>query len=291
MRSLEDIILDETIIEILDKNGSLKEVSLRESLEISRQQELSKDKAFGIKRRKIPFTFIPLPDTPKTPDFLRLSEAIKNIANFDLYPDNHDQAIGMRCVQLYYQAKAVVLPNKIFKLIPDPTQPGGSVQKKLPPQSLRHLELETDANKAMYDLLEAGESEIIAWAESKGIEYPFSNVQELFIHILKTKFNRDIKEEMFNPKPLWTNQREQKEHYRRWLKFLNDYYCGEKIEERYQQVLTEMEWEGYPLLALKSKKTNKHFNTLWKSYLKTHRALIEIIDTQIYWKNSTSVEC
>jgi hypothetical protein len=285
MTNLEDFILDETIIGIIDQNGLPKEISLRQSLEMFRKQELSKDKELGITRNRIPFTFIPLPDKPETPNCMSLSEAIKNIPVFNLSPDNQNQAIWMRSVQLYYQAKAIVLPNKIFKLISDPTQPGGSVQKMLPPQTLNNLDLETNAEKALYDLLKAGESEIIAWAKSEDIDYPFSNFEELFIHILKAKFQIDIQEESFGLKPSWTNKREQKEHYRGWIKYLNDHDLDEKSEKRYREILMDMEWEGYPLLALKSKKTDKKLGKLWQSYLKTHRVLIEIIDTKIYWNN------
>ncbi|HLO85332.1 MAG TPA: hypothetical protein VK203_10015 [Nostocaceae cyanobacterium] len=286
MTHLEDLRLDEIITEVVDENGFVQEVTLRQALALSYQKELSKDKALGITRNCTHLIFTLLPDQPQTPDFSRLANAISRIAVFDFAPDNQAQAIWMRCVQLYWQAKSMLLPNKIFKLIPDPTEIGGSVQKMLPAQALKNLKLDTDVDKALYELLKAGDSEIISWAETKGINYPFSNFEELFIHILKLGFIRGIQEDLLRIKPLWTNQRDQKQHYRGWLKFLNDHDLGEEVEKKYSQLLMDMEWEGYILLALKNKKTDKKLKKLWRLYLKAYRALIEVFDTQAYWINS-----
>ncbi|BAY91439.1 MULTISPECIES: hypothetical protein [unclassified Tolypothrix] len=286
MKQLYDVILDETIYEIFDNNGCSREVPLREFLALSSAKVVADDRLLGIKRQHIPFKLINLPDKTQTADFCHLANAISNIAVFDVAPDNEDQGIWMRCVQLYWQAKAILLPNKIFRLIPDPTQPGGSIEQILPPEALKNLKLETEADKAMYDLFKAGEPEIISWAESKNIEYPFANFQELFIRMLKSRFTRSVQEEAFRIKSYWTNQRNNKQHYRRWLKYLSNHDLGQDIEQKYYQILMDMKWEGYPLIALRSQQSNIKFKKLWQVYLKTHRALIEIIDTNLYWQGS-----
>ncbi|BAZ01121.1 hypothetical protein NIES37_51190 [Tolypothrix tenuis PCC 7101] len=286
MKQLYDVILDETIYEIFDNNGLSREVPLREFIALSSAKAFADDKLLGIKRQHIPFKLINLPDKPQTADFCNLANAISNIAAFDFAPENRNQGIWMRCVQLYWQAKAILLSNKIFPLIPDPTHPGGSIEQILPPDALKNLKSETDAEKAMYDLFKAGESEIISWAESKNIKYPFANFQELFIHILKARFTRDVQEEAFRLKPSWTNQRDKKQHYRKWLKYLSNHDIAQNLEQKYYQILMDMNWEGYPLIALRSQQSNIQFKKLWQVYLKTHRALIGIIDTNLYWKNS-----
>lgn len=286
MFNLTDLILDETIIEIVDPHGCGREVPLRQALLLAQAQALASDKTLNLSRNRIPFKFILLPELPQTADFCRLAQAIRDIASFDVAPDNQNQGIWMRCVQFYWQAKSILLPNKIFKLIPDPTLADGYLSQIIAPQALANLLLETDADKALYDLLSAGESEIISWAKAKGIDYPFNSFQELFIYILKDRFLRSVQEEAFNLAPSWSNKRAQKEHYCRWLKFLSDIYSGEAIEKEYCQVLMDMGWSGYPLLALRSKKTQKPWKQLWKSYLKTHRAAVKLIDSNLYWKNS-----
>lgn len=279
-------MLSEIFVEIIDSKGQFREVTLLEALAIAKAQAFAEDTALGIKRNRIPFSFTWFPDTPKTHDCYKLAHAIRSVAIFDVAPDNKDQGLWMRCVQLYWQCKAILLPNKIFKLIPDPTQPGRSLSLILPSQALENLQIETDAEKAFYDLLEAGESDIRSWARAKGIDYPFLNFQELFIYILEARFKRDLQEEVFSPVSSWSDKKLRKKEYRQWLKFLADLFNGDPVEERYCQVLMDMGWEGYPLLALRSKKNDKPFKQLWKVYLKTHRALAQLIDSDLYWKDS-----
>ncbi|MBD2455223.1 hypothetical protein H6G80_14165 [Nostoc sp. FACHB-87] len=283
---LENVILDETIVEIVDQDGVVKEVTLRIALAIFRKQEIFKDKALGIKRNHIPFKFFLLPDEPQNPDFCRLSHTINNIAVFDFEPYNSNQAIWMRCVQLYWQAKAILLPNKIFNLITDTTQLFSLVQQLIPPQAFENLKLETDAETSLYKLLAIGESDIISWANTQGIDYPFKNFEELFIHILKSRFQMDVQEQAFALKPLWKNQKDAKRHHRGWLKFLNNHDLGAKTEAEYNKILMDMEWEGYPLIVLKSPSIHKPFKNIWQSYLKTQRALVKLIDTDLYWKDN-----
>lgn len=282
---LEDIILDETIIEMVDSKGLSQEVSLRTFLSLSHQQELSKDKGLRINRKQIPSRLCLLPDKPQNTEFLRLTNAIKNIAVFDFEPDNENQAIWMRCVQLYWQAKAILLANNIYKLLPNPIQPGGLIHKVLPSQALEEIKLETDADTALYKLLEAGEADLISWAKTKDINYPFNNFEELFIHILKTRFTIQVQGEAFGLKPLWTNRKNARKDYRGWLKFLNNHDMGAEIEAKYIQLLMDMEWAGYPLIVLKSENIHKRFRSFWQSYLRSHRKAVKLIDTRIHWSN------
>jgi len=279
-------MLSEIFVEIVDSKGRLRVVPPIEALAIACAQAFAEDTALGIKRNHIPFNFTIFPDTPKTPDFYKLAHAIRSVATFDLAPDNKDQGLWMRCVQLYWQAKAILLANKIFELIPDPAQPGCSLSRILTSQGLENLQLETDAEKAFYDLLKEGESHIRSWASAKGIDYPFLNFQELFIYILEARFKRDWQEEAFSPVSSCSNKKLRRKEYRHWLKFFADQFNGDPLEEKYCQRLMDMGWEGYPLLALRSKKNDEPFNELWKAYLQTHRTLVKLIDSDLCWKNS-----
>jgi hypothetical protein len=190
----------------------------------------------------------------------------------------------MRCVQLYWQARTIRLANLVFQVIPDPLQPGGCLHEILPSQDLENLKLQTDADKALYHLLEAGESLIKNWATTTKIAYPFQDFQELFIHILKARFKRTWQAETFSPAFSRPDKKLDKKHYRQWLKFFADQFGGESLEKEYSQVLMDMGWEGYPLLALRQQK-RKPFDDLWKVFLKTHRAAVKLIDDDLQLKN------
>lgn len=279
-------MLDEIIIEIFDENGRLREVTLQEALVIGQAQAFAEDRTLGLKRNRIPFKITLLPDTPQTYEFMEMAQAIRAVAFFDVAPDNHNQGLWMRCVLLYWEAKATLLSNKILKLIPDPTQPGGSLHQIMPTHALEELQIETDLDKALYDLLKAGESQIQAWATAKSIDYPFANYQQLFIHILKARFERNYQQKAFSLASSWPDKKSEQKHHRQWLKFFADQFNGDPIEQEYIKVLMNMGWEGYPFLALRPLKRQKPFTQLWQTYLKTHRASLRLLNSALHWKNS-----
>ncbi|HLO87949.1 MAG TPA: hypothetical protein VK203_23495 [Nostocaceae cyanobacterium] len=278
---------NETFVEIFAPNGQSRLVTLSQALALKQKQERTQDKALGIKRKQIPLNIILLPDIPESADFCKLSHAIMNIAKFDLAPETEAQGQWMRCVQLYYQAKSILLPNKIFNLIEDPTKSGGSVHQMLPSLALQNLLIETDAEKSFYDLLKVGESVIRSWAETQGINFPFLDFQELFIYILRKRFERDLQDPIFGLAPPLPDKKTRRLYYRRWLQFLGGLHENEKVQAEYRQALMDMGWEGYPLIALEHQKSrSREFDKLWQTFIKTHRALVRLIDSTIYWKNS-----
>jgi hypothetical protein len=94
----------------------------------------------------------------------------------------------MRCIQNGWQVKSIMLANKIFNLIPDPTQAGRSLGQVLPQAALEELHIATDIEKAVYQLLLQGEQKIREWAQEEGIDYSFETAQELFIHNRREEF-------------------------------------------------------------------------------------------------------
>ncbi|MBD0343652.1 MAG: hypothetical protein ICV55_04380 [Coleofasciculus sp. C3-bin4] len=276
-------MFQQIVIAVLDENACFQEVALERTLELGRERALAEDKALGIKRDYIPFRLILLPNTPLASDCHKLAEKIRAVARFDIIPENKNQALWMRCVMLYWQVKAIRLANLVFPVIPDPLRPGGPLSKILPSKDIENLKLETEADKTLYDLLEAGEPLIIDWAKAKGIDWSFQDYQELFIDMLEARFKRHWQEEAFNPVFSRLDKKSDKKHYRQWLRFLSDQFDGEPLEKEYSKVLMDMGWEGYPLLALRPQKRRKPFNELWKAYLKAHKAAANLIDDNLHF--------
>ena|SRR4028118_2407497 len=278
-------MFQEIVIVILDENPWFQEVTLDQALARGRERALAEDKALGIKRNRIPFRLILLPNTSEAEDCYKLAEKIRAVAQFDIAPENKNQALWMRGVQLYWQVKAIRLANLVFPVIPDLLRPSGPLRKILPSHDIENLKLQTDADKALYDLLEVGEPLIIDWAKAEGINWPFQDFQELFIHILKARFKRHWQEEAFSRTFSRLDKKSDYKHHRQWLKFFADQLENEPLEKEYSKVLMDMGWEGYPLLALRRQKRRKPFGKLWKAFLKTHKAAVALIDDNLHFKN------
>jgi len=289
--------LDEQFVEFVDEQGRIVTIPLHQFLQKKEEEARRKDQALGIQRAQIPTLFIELPDVPEHIDFQRLANAIGRVATCEhIAPETPQQGAWLRCVQFYWEAKAIVFANKIYKLILDPVQPGRPVQKILPPKALENLKLDVEADLAWYNLLKAGESEIKAWSTkiesmgskavwAKDIHYRFENFEQLFIETLRVDFEMSLMEGTFAPLPQGWNRKQERDHYRRWLKFLSDQFNGQPEEETYITILQSMGWKGYALLALRGKKNYKPFDKLWQVYLKKHRPLLKFLDSQLYWLN------
>jgi hypothetical protein len=277
-------MFQEIVIVVLDENACFQEFALERALELGRERAFAEDKVLGIKRDCIPLRLIQLPNTPDAYDCHKLAEEIRAVAQFERASNNQNQALWMRCVQLYWQVRAIRLANLVFPVVPDPLRSGGPLSQILPSQDIKNLRLETEADKTLYDLLKAGEPLIIDWAKAKGIDWPFQDFQELFIYILKARFRRHWQQEAFNSTFLRLDKKSDKKHYRQGLKFLSDQLEDKSLIKKYEEVLMDMGWEGYPLLALLHHKTSQPFNKLWKAYLKAHKAAANLIDDNLHFR-------
>ena len=277
-------MFQEIVIAVLDENACFQEVALERALARGMERAFAEDKALGIERQRIPFRLIQLPNTPLTYDCHKLAEKFRVVAQFEQVPNNQNQALWMRCVQLYWQVRAIRLANLVFPVIPDPFRPGGPLSQILPFQDIENLKLQTETDKTLYNLLQAGEPLIIDWAKAKGIDWPFQDFQELFIHIQKARFKRHWQQEAFSLTFSRLDKRSDKKHYRQWLKFLSDHFDDESLIKKYEEVLMDMGWEGYPLLALREHKRSQRFNKLWKAYLKAHKAAVNLIDDNLHFR-------
>jgi hypothetical protein len=276
-----------TIIEIFDQTNCPKQVTLKEALAIAASEKFASDNAFGFQELHLYWSLTLLPDTPQTLAFWKLAEALRSIATFDFAPANDQQRYWMRCIQNSWQVKSIVLPNKIFNLIPDPTQAGRSLSRVLPQVALEDLHIATDIEKAVYQLLLQGEQKIREWAQEEKIDYSFKTAQELFIHNRREEFQDNFLEILLNSRPLWTNKAKQKERYRHFLKFIrNNFDDQPTVEQQYFQDLRSMGWQGYWILALWSHKdSDESFGQLWRAYWKALTAGIKLFDSGFYWRD------
>ncbi len=275
----------EIVTVILKENGGFPDVVLADALELGRERALAEDKALGIRRDCIPFHLIRFPDTPQGRDCQKLAEKVRGVAQFDIAPENPNQALWMRCVQLYWQTRTLRLANLVFPVINDPLHPSSPLSQILLEKDIENLRLETNFDKAFYDLLKEGETLIKDWAQARGIGWSFQDFEELFIHVLNARFKRYWQQEAFSLAFSRPDKKTEKRDNRQWIKFLADQFDGEPLEEEYSKVLMDMGWEGYPLLALRHQKTSKAFKKLWKAFLKTHREALNLIDDNFHLKN------
>jgi len=275
----------EIVIVILNENARFPDVVIGQALELGWQRALAEDKAVDIKRDCIPFHLILFPDTPEGRSCQKLAEKIRAVAQFDILPIDLNQALWMRCIQLYWQTRALRLANLVFPVILDQLQLDSLLSQNPMPQDLENLRLETNLDKAFYDLLKEGETLIIDWAQARGISWSFQDFEELFIYILNARFKRYWQQEAFSLAFSRPDKKTEKKDNRQWIKFLADQFDGEPLEEEYSKVLMDMGWEGYPLLALRHQKTSQPFEELWKVFLKTHREAIKLIDDDLHLKN------
>ena len=169
--------------------------------------------------------------------------------------------------------------------LPDPLADGGFVEDMLPPSALRNLRLDVNADESWYQLVSAGEPYVRQWAKEHGYQYPFDSAEDLFLETLRISFEIDLTEGILCSDPPNWSRRQNRDHYRRWLKFLSDRFNGEPAEAEFESVLMTMSWKGYALSALRPLKAQKRFARLWKRYFKAHRPLIDFQGTAIYWED------
>lgn len=286
-------------VEFVDEQGKVVALPLHRFLQKKREAARKQDQALGIQRAEIPALFIQLPDVPESVNFQKLANAIRGVAVCEhLAPETPAQGAWLRCVQLYWEAKAIVFANKIYNLIPDPVRLGEPVQKMLPAKALENLKLDVEAELAWYNLLRFFEPQIKIWAENEKIDYPFNDFEQLFIETLHIGFEIALVDEAFASFLLNSSRRQERNHYRDWLQFLKDGFSNRPSKQkRFVEILRSMEWKGYSLLALQdvlyedqsNLKGGKHYKLLeklWQTYLKKLRLLLKFLDSRLYWKDA-----
>jgi hypothetical protein len=275
-------------VEVIDEQGRRVEIPYQRFLRLQKRRQAEADRALGIERSQIPAKFFNIPEHRDSAKFMRLASAIEKIPySVPVRFETQEARVWMRCVQLYWNAKAIALAARLYPLsMPDPLAEGGFIQTYLlPPPALHNLRLDVDADESWYELLVAGEPYVRQWAEERGHDYPFATAEDLFIETLKIGFEISLTQAILRPIPLKWPEKKHRDHYRRWLKFLNDKFNEMPAEAEFEAALMEMSWKGYALTALRPLKAQGSFARLWKRYFKAHRPLNNFLGTAINWED------
>lgn len=286
----------EPYIEILDQNGTPITVPYSTAIQLAQQQTALEDREIGLQRPQIPITLITLPDVPAAMNYMRFSRAMERVSTFAISAVEADQALMMRCVRCYWNAKAAAFPNLLYHLISDPTADGALFSQTLPSKALENLRIDLAADKALYDLLQYDlthpqASAIKAWLTQQDIDYAFTSHRDYFLHILATRFKQDYEEVMYLQESYWESKRNNQQFYRQNWKYLSNIYDPEEDSKTIQACEASLRgagWEGYALLALRASPKQgkcKTLKRLWKNYLKSQRATLKFLDTALHWKN------
>lgn len=273
----------------INERGQRVEMPAQLYLDWQRHRIAQADQRLGIERSLIPSHFFHVPEHPDTDKFWNLASAIDRIpTSIPVRLKTQEANVWMRCMQSYWNAKAIALTYRIYPLsLPDPLADGGFVQKMLPSATVHNLRLEVDADASWYALIAAGEPHVRQWAEERGRPYPFATSEELFLETLRIGFEIYLTdgEAILSPTPTQWSRKQCRDHYHRWIKFLGDHFNGEPAEAEFESVLMTMGWKGYALSALRPLKAKQPFTRLWQRYLEAHRPLVHFQDTAIYWED------
>lgn len=282
------MILDETILDIYDGEGKAQEITLRQFLAIGREKIIKDDRALGIQRKHLPFQLILYPHNIQTQKCVQLASRIDHLAQYPIIPDTPELAASMRCNQFYWHVFAVLLANLIYPSMDDEDYISKTnlLLNIIPEKAQKQALIMSETYFAFYQLIKAGKTRLIGWADKHNIDYPWQregdDITELFLEILKMRFFIlfEIKEE-----EKWSIERQIKNH-RDWIKFFSDIFEKEKIIQVYEDFLWTMGWEGYAILALRKTKADPQFALLWQKFIKTQRQYVEILKEQhTYWHN------
>ena len=277
-------------VEYIDAKGQKITIPFQEFIQTKTSHVVEADRALGIHRDSTPAVFLSLPpEHPNTDPYMRLATALQEIpCRQSLSLETQDAKHWMRCLQMYWQAKALALAYQIYPLpMPDPMAKGEVIQKKLlPDASFRNIRLDVIADKSWYFLLKAGENHIKEWAKEIKITYPFDSVDGLFLETLLNGFEIELENNLLCIDSGKESKKNKRNHYRQWLGFLRGRYDGEPREVEYERVLMGMEWKGYALLVLRKLHRDKQIGKFWKLYFKAHNPLVELMDNTVFWDDS-----
>ena len=294
--------MDEEYIEILDDSGNPITVFRNAALEILKQRVAREDRDIGLHRKQIPAAIFTLPDVPEAEPYNRLGNAIERLSTFSVSAINPDQALMMRCIRCYWNAKAVAFPNLIHNIVPDPTADGGVFSQTIPRRALERLRLDLAAEKAFYDLLNYDlnhpqQSDIRIWLQEQKIDYPFANHEDYFLAVLSARFQLDYQAPLYVSEATRDPKHEVRRFHRQCLKYLSNLYdprANKREIRESEESLRKAKWEGYALLALRTspkQRTCKTLKRLWSQYIKTQRAGLKRLDADLHWKNSLPHQC
>ena len=252
------------------------------------------DERLRIERRFISHTPILIPDTAKGRQFFKLAKAIGDIPlNADIIPKNQNQGYWFKTLHYFWQAKGVVIAQRLLGVIPDPLDKGDrneesgqrrALSNRLSDKNIESLHFSGAIYSAYFQLLVRGGRHIRYWARENKILYPFQSPQTLLLELLKEDFL--VMWQLGPPnqekKPL--SKAQQRENVAVRVRLLQHSPWLEKgkgrrqnyqeKEQQYLEYLQQAGWSGYWLLALRPYIYEKRLEKYWKSYVKV------LIDTK-----------
>lgn len=265
------------------------------------------DERLCIERRLIPHTPIYIPDTPEGQEFFKLAKAIADIPlRAPIVPKNQNQGYWLKTLHYYWQARGVVVAQRLLGVIPDPLEEGGVLFNRLSNKNLEYLQMSREIDDALFHLLKAGENYIKQWAEKNQIRYPFEGLLHLFLSELWEEFlltwqlgpgnsekeaiskanqraNFAIRVRLLRQSSWSTPESEgesiSRQEDRKKIKQRPPYKL---IEQEYLEYLKEIGWSGWWVLALRPRSEHGDIEPYWISYVQAlsqgRELTIDILD-------------
>ncbi|MBD2124561.1 hypothetical protein [Trichocoleus sp. FACHB-262] len=256
------------------------------------QEAHQDDERLRIERRLIGHTPIFLPDTPEGQQFFRLTKAIADIPlNAPIVPKNQQQGYWFKTLHYQWQARGVVMAQRLLGVIADPIGESGVLSDRLSKINLDYLRLGSEISVACFHLLTQGESYIKRWAQKNQVDYPFETPWDLFLEVLQEDFlttwqlGPENQAKRALPKAQQRNSLATRIRLLRldqWLPETGERSDYETAEQEYLQSLQQTGWSGYWLLALRQHQYEPRIQSHWEAYVealsKGKEIFVDILD-------------
>lgn len=243
------------------------------------EQARLEDERLRIERRLIPHTPIYLPDTPEGQQFFQLAKEIADIPlNTPIVPKNQNQGLWFKTLHYYWQAKGVVLAQRLLGVIVDPLGKDGVLTERLSDQNLEYLRCSSETEIACFQLLSHGENYIQQWAKEHSIAYPFETPRDLLLQLLREDFRVTWQLGPGNLEKKALPKAKQRDDLATRVRLLKQSPWLEKtrqrqdysiVEQEYLQYLYQAEWSGYWILALRPHRYTPQIEPLWDAYVQS----------------------
>lgn len=242
------------------------------------QEAHQDDERLRIERRLIGHTPIFIPDTPEGKQFFKIAKAIADIPlNAPVVPKNQQQGYWFKTLHYQWQARGVVMAQRLLGVIADPIGESGVLSDRLSQINLDYLRLGSTISVACFHLLTQGAPYIKRWAQKNQVDYPFETPWDLFFEVLKEDFLASWQLGPGNQTKKALSKAEQRDSVAvrvrllkqsPWLPKTGNRSDYETAEQEYLQYLQQAGWSGYWLLALRQHQYEPQIQGYWEAYVK-----------------------
>lgn len=267
--------------------------SVKSALNQWLEQAKQDDEALRIERNWIPYAETYIPDTPEGRQFFEVANAFGQIPmKAGIVPRNQNQGYWLKTLHYVYQARGILFAYKRLGVISNPTAPDGLFTQYLSPLNIRNLELTTDGNLALYNLMEQGEEHIRQYVASKNQPYPFQRSLDLLLDVEQQSFLEGWERGPNNKELEWWSIEQQQDalavHIRlleqeAWIKRQQQRGTYEQQQKEHLNFLETNGWYGRCMLALRSHK-GWDLAAPWDKYIDTLRTGKPAYIDDFYWQ-------